>query len=221
MLKLELVMLHRIAFFFIFLSLSCKSTNDNAALRDLEAGDGLVSPESVAACKSRVSGIPEDIFNFGVMKVDQGTLPASTLSVFKKPTDPKESIDILIDQFAPNCDAAAIRDRIENGLNNQPVDIYIYFSGYGAEMQANTTSSDHHMLKWINQRDPNSLIISVGWNCAAAEAEGFDFCGKRAAVINEGSSSDPVFKLLSKTTGDFFSGGNEVAAAGVIKQQSA
>jgi hypothetical protein len=214
-------MLRRIALLSIFVTLSCKSVNDQSGVKDLEAGDGLVSPESVAACKSRVSSIPEDIFNFGVLKVDQAALPATTNSVFKTPTDPKESLDILIDQFAPNCDAAAIRNRLENGLNNQPVDIYIYFAGYGGEVQANNTSSDHYILKWLNQRDPNSLIISVGWNCAAAEAAGFDFCGKRAAVINNSASSDPVFKLLSKTTGDFFSGGNEAAAAGVIKQQSA
>ena len=215
-------MLRRIALLSIFVTLSCKSANDGGSgLRDLEAGDGLVSPETVAACKSRLSGIPEDIYNYGLMKVDSGALPASTLSVFKTPTDPKESLDILVDQFAPNCDAAAIRDRLENGLNNQPVDIYIYFAGYGGEVQANNTTSDHYVLRWINQRDPNSLIIGVGWNCAAAEAAGFDFCGKRATVINNSASSDPVFKLLSKTTGDFFSGGNEAAAAGVIKQQSA
>lgn len=213
-------MLCRIAVLTLGLALGCKTPASQTTTKDLEAGDGLVDPNSVALCSANLSSYPEPLLNYGVLGIEQQNLPADTLKILNAPTSADDSIDLIAGLFNPNC-AAAVKTRIKTGLNSQPVDIYLYFPGYGGEVQPNNTVSDHHIIRWLNERDPNSIVIAIGWNCAAAEAAGHDFCRKRATVINDLSVNDPVFKLLSQSTGDFLSGGNGQAAAGAIKAQTA
>jgi hypothetical protein len=205
----------------LLLSAGCKSPTGDSRLKDLEAGDGLTDPSTVAVCSGQLSSFPEPLLNYGVLEVDQGSLSAPTLDILKVPTDAAKSLDLIGSLFTTNCDQAKVKDRLAKGMGGKPVDIYLYFAGYGGEYQPNNTSSDHNIIKWLNQRDPNSLVIAIGWNCAAAEASGHDFCGKRATVLNKSSSDEPIFKLLSQTTGAFFSGGNDQAAGQAIQQQSA
>ncbi|MBL4685056.1 MAG: hypothetical protein JKY37_10735 [Nannocystaceae bacterium] len=65
-------------------------------------------------------------------------------------------------------------------LQTAKPNVYIYFTGFGGADQNNSLVGQGAVLRWINERDPNALIFSINWNCAASDD---DFCGKNTAAL--------------------------------------
>lgn len=104
---------------------------------------------------------------------------------FKKYFEPPASKDAARKNIAdllrtnPNCDPDAF-------VAKQP-NIYIYFTGFGGAVADNSVTDEGEIFRWINARDPNSLIVTIGWKCDAEKAAGYDWCARftQSLVPNE------------------------------------
>jgi len=89
--------------------------------------------------------------------------------------------------------------RVARHLETKP-NVYIYVGGYGQHVQLNEQYIDAaEVVKWINKRDPNALVLSLGWSCESAVSAGKTWCREKA---KEYSISDDhvIFQTLKKRT---------------------
>ncbi|MEZ4815234.1 MAG: hypothetical protein R3A80_08540 [Bdellovibrionota bacterium] len=80
--------------------------------------------------------------------------------------------------------------------------VYIYVGGFGQHVQLNEQYIDAaEVVKWINHRDPNALVISLGWSCDSAVSAGHTWCREKAKeyIIEDGH---PIFQNLKARTKD-------------------
>ncbi len=118
---------------------------------------------------------------------------------YKKPESKEEARELISSLYSKNWLNQNCVERIHTHLNNKP-DVYIYVGGFGRHVQLNETYIDAaEVVKWINKKDPNALVLSLGWNCESAVAAGKTWCRDRA---NEYTVADNhiVFKTLDART---------------------
>lgn len=96
--------------------------------------------------------------------------------------------------LAENCPA-----QVTKHLESKP-NVYIYIGGYGQHVQLNEQYIDAaEVVKWINKRDPNALVLSLGWSCDSAVSAGKTWCREKAKeyIIED---DHVIFQTLKERT---------------------
>lgn len=95
-------------------------------------------------------------------------------NVTRRIDDPDEALENIASRFGECSDAVA-----EHIRTTRP-NVYVYFTGFGGADQNNSIIGEGSVLRWINERDPNALIFSINWNCAASSDP---FCGRNTRAL--------------------------------------
>lgn len=106
--------------------------------------------------------------------------------VTRRIDDPQDARENIASRFG-DCE----RD-VEKHLEDEKPNVYIYFTGFGGADQNNSLIGQGAVLRWINQRDPNALIFSINWNCAASEDP---FCGRNTGALAATDDSSHVASM--------------------------
>jgi hypothetical protein len=109
-------------------------------------------------------------------------------NVTRRIDDPDEALANIATTFGDCNDAVA--EHIRTAKPN----VYIYFTGFGAADQNNSVIGEGSVLRWINERDPNALIFSINWNCAASNDP---FCGRNTKAI-AATDASPHVKSMNR-----------------------
>lgn len=107
-------------------------------------------------------------------------------SITRRIDDPAEARANIASRYG-DCEGAVA----EHLKANKP-NVYIYFSGFGGADQNNSLVGQAAILRWINQRDPNALIFSINWNCAASDDP---FCASNTAALAATEDSPHVASM--------------------------
>lgn len=119
---------------------------------------------------------------------------------YSKPTTAEAARKVIGDLYDktgwldPRCPS-----RITEHLKTKP-NVYIYVGGYGQHVQLNEQYIDAaEVVKWINKRDPNALVLSLGWSCDSAVSAGHTWCREKAKeyII---SDDHVIFQTLKART---------------------
>jgi hypothetical protein len=126
---------------------------------------------------------------------------------YKTVTDKAEARKLIASLYKKPYLPATCEQNMLNHMNKewpagQKPNLYIYVGGFGQQVDLGDTRIDAgEVVKWINsaERDPNALVISLGWFCEAADLMGQHWCKGKSLEYLLSEDHPAKAELIRKT----------------------